>query len=348
MQAELDNAVGKVKAFWNRPEGTTGKVFIVAILAAFGYAFYKLLPTLLKFTQDVLHLTILAIVLFAIFAVLLNKQFQTAVNTLFKMAMRALTGMVIKIDPVSIVKDYIDMLKRQSEKFEQQMMNVAGQIRNLKNIISKNKEDIAHQMELASQASKKVQAGDESYKGSVAVKTRQAARKEKSVGKYVELLSKLEMIYKFLGKYKQAADLVIEDKQNEVENAEIEYKTIKASYGAFKSAMSIIAGKNDKRAMFEQTMDYIAEEISMQVGEMERFAEVSEGFMKNMDLESGMYEEKGMEMLKKWEVNADSLLLKPTEKEIIVGNSMLDSTSFTIKPTADSGNSSYDKVFNKK
>lgn len=338
MQTNLDGTIGKVKAFWNRPEGTTGKIFIVGLLAAFGYAFYKLLPTLLKFTQDLLHLTILAIILFVIFAILLNKQFQTAISTLFKLAMRALTGMVIKIDPVSIVKDYIDKLIKQSEKFEQQMMNVSGQIRNLKNIIAKNKDEINHQMELAKQAEKRVKAGDDNYKGAITVKARQAARKEKSVNKYTQLLQKLEKIYRILSKYKQAADLVIEDKQNEVENAEIEYKTIKASYSAFQSAMSIIAGKSDERALFEQSMDYIAEDMAMKVGEMERFAETSEEFMRGLDLENGMYEEKGMKMLEQWEAKTESFLLLPTEKVSINAN---------YEDVSQEGNSKYNNIFNK-
>lgn len=52
-----------------------------------------------------------------------------------------------------------------------------------------------------------------------------------------------------------------------------------------KSAMNIIAGNSDKRAMFDQAMESIADDVAMKVGEMERFMEMSSNFMDSIDLQ---------------------------------------------------------------
>ena len=90
---------------------------------------------------------------------------------------------------------------------------------------------------------------------------------------------------------------------------EQEHKAIKASHSAMKSAMSIMSGDPDKRAMFDAAMENIADDVANKVGEMERFMEMSANFMDSVDLQNGVFEEEGLQMLEKWEQESDSLLL---------------------------------------
>ena len=78
---------------------------------------------------------------------------------------------------------------------------------------------------------------------------------------------------------------------------------------AMRSAMSIINGDKDKRAMFDQALEAVADDVSQKVGEMERFMELSDNFMKSIDLQNGVFEEEGMKMLEKWEHEGVSKLL---------------------------------------
>lgn len=316
---ELNTALDKAKTFWNKPEGIAGKIFVILGVVAGGFGLWKLLPILLILAENTLNLVLMGIALFVVLYTVTNKQFLMAASTFFKMAMRSLTGMIIRIDPISIIKDYIVKLERQSEKFEQQMGRLSGQKANLRTLIEKNKRDISNNMNLAQEAKKRARTEEgepnPAMMSQITVKTRMAARRQNSVMKFEELLAKMNLLYNVLNKYKQAADLVIEDKKDEVKNAEIEYNAIKQAYGAFSSAMSIIRGKTNERAIFEQSMEYIATEISMQVGEMERFAETSQEFMQGLDLQNGVFESKGLEMLEQWEKQADSLLIKPDDKE---------------------------------
>ncbi|MBK6784296.1 MAG: hypothetical protein IPG79_11445 [Saprospiraceae bacterium] len=56
--------------------------------------------------------------------------------------------------------------------------------------------------------------------------------------------------------------------------------------------MSIIKGDADKRAIFDQAMEHIADDVANKVGEMERFMEISSDFMSSIDLQNGFLKNK--------------------------------------------------------
>ena len=48
-----------LKSFWQRPEGTVGKIALVIACLAAGYGFVQLLPWLIAAATDTLHLVLL-------------------------------------------------------------------------------------------------------------------------------------------------------------------------------------------------------------------------------------------------------------------------------------------------
>ena len=97
-----------------------------------------------------------------------------------------------------------------------------------------------------------------------------------------------------------------------------ERKAIHASHGAMKSAMSVINGDPDQRAMFDMAMENITEDVANKVGEMERFMEMSSSFMDSVALLNGVFEEEGMEMLEQWEKESTSLLLGEEKDQLLL------------------------------
>ena len=93
------------------------------------------------------------------------------------------------------------------------------------------------------------------------------------------------------------SEILLEDTKDQVKLKEEERKAIRASHSAMKSAMSIISGNADKRAMFDQALEVIADDVAMKVGEMERFMEMSSSFMDSVDLQNGVFEDQGMHCL---------------------------------------------------
>ena len=106
----------------------------------------------------------------------------------------------------------------------------------------------------------------------------------------------------------------MEDTKAEVDTRTREFNAIKASSNAVRSAMSIING-DSKRQMFDQSMQYMADNIGERVGEMEHFMDISKGFMDGIDLQNGVFEADGLKMLEDWEKKSDCILLPGDEKQ---------------------------------
>jgi len=132
---------------------------------------------------------------------------------------------------------------------------------------------------------------------------------------------------------------------------EQERKAIRASHSAMKSAMSVISGDPDKRAMFDQAMEATADDVANKVGEMERMMEMSASFMDSVDLQNGVFEEEGLKMLEKFEKQSTLLLMgdmKGTEFDLSSEEGTLDLNTPIQRPekqarNTDEGN--YDNLF---
>jgi hypothetical protein len=122
------------------------------------------------------------------------------------------------------------------------------------------------------------------------------------------------------------SEVMLEDIEDQIFVKEAERKAIRSSHSAMKSAMNIIAGNSDKREMFDMALEAIADDVSLKIGEMERFMEMSNSFVQSIDLQNGVFEEEGLQLLEKWEKEGVSLLLG-NEKDLLI-NKANSSTDF--------------------
>ncbi|MGB3798515.1 MAG: hypothetical protein WA952_01800, partial [Lewinella sp.] len=169
--------------------------------------------------------------------------------------------------------------------------------------------------------------------------------------KLEELYKKMEVLYRVLTKMYENSQILAEDITDQVAVKEQERKAIHASHGAMNSAMSVIQGDPDQRAMFDMAMENITEDVANKVGEMERFMEVSANFMDSVDLQNGVFEEEGLNMLEKWEKESNSLLLGE-EKSTLLLQANTDSEVLDLdapvpeRAKKTGGANQYDSFFN--
>ena len=174
--------------------------------------------------------------------------------------------------------------------------------------MASNEKEIEQNMKIASAAKQKNQESQ------VVLSTRKAARLQESNEKYGVLVQKMEVLYRILDKMQKNSEILVEDTKDQVKLKEQERKAIRAGHSAMKSAMSVISGDPDKRAMFDMAMESIAEDVANKVGEMERFMEASASFMDSIDLQNGIFQEDGLQMLEKWEKESTLSLLNPNSR----------------------------------
>ena len=304
--------VNKTKSFWSRPEGVTGAVFLAAMILGGGYLAVTSIAELLIFVQSTMGAFISLMVLGTIVFLALDGKSRALVGYMYKSVMRWITGLFVQIDPIGILKSYVDDLKSNLTKMNRQIAQLRGQMHKLQEIILNNKKEIDTNLNMASKAA------EVNKQAQMLLKSRKAGRLQESNMKLEDLYRKMEVLYRVLAKMYENSEILVEDVQDQVMVKEQERKAILASNSAMKSAMSVIKGDPDKKAMFDAALESIADDVSQKVGEMERFMEVSQGFMQSIDLQNGIFEEEGLKMLEKWENESVSLLLGGEKENLIL------------------------------
>jgi hypothetical protein len=300
------------KSFWKKPEGVTGMIFLAALIVGGGFLLFNIIPFLTIILENTLYLAGLLAVLGAVVYMILDPKMRNLIWYMYKGAMRWITGIFIQIDPIGILKSYVEDLEDNLRKMNKQIAQLRGQMHKLKETIVNNKKEIQNNLQLASQAKESEQ------QAMVILKSRKAGRLKESNVRLEDLYTKMEILYRVLTKMYQNSEILAEDVKDQVKVKEQERKAIRASHSAMKSAMNIISGDKDQREMFDRALEAIADDVSQKVGEMERFMEMSSNFMDSVDLQNGVFEEEGLKMLEKWEKEGVSLILGGEKERLLL------------------------------
>lgn len=302
----------KPKSFWRKPEGVTGALVLAGVVLGGTYLVATFLSSLLAFLATTAGLVVGLLTLGVIIFMAIDPKTRALVSYMYKSAMRWITGIFVQINPIAILKSYVDDLKDNLKKMNRQTTQLRGQMHVLKEMILNNQKEIKSNM---AQASKAKQTNKNAQ---MILKSRKAGRLKESNIKLEDLYRKMEVLYRVLNKMYENSAILVEDVEDQVKVKEVERKALMAGHSAMKSAMNVIKGDNDKKAMFDAALEAIADDVSNKVGEMEQFMDMSESFMKSVDLQNGVFEEEGLKMLEKWEAQSTSLLLGEAKEDLIL------------------------------
>jgi phage shock protein A len=304
----------KPKSFWERPEGVTGQIFGVALIAGAGYLLYQALPYIITLLQNTIYAVLLGVAAVMIGFVVTDKRFWRLGKYLYMSLMRKITQMFVEIDPIGIMKNYVRELQGKLVNMNKRIAQLNGMIRSCKEEIAKNEKVKDSALKMVNEAKKNGKATV------IALQSRKAGRMTDANLSYQDLLTKLELLYRVLIKYQDVSQFLIEDMQQEIDVKSRKKEMADAAHSAMKSAMSIIKGDPDSKELFNMANEYLAADYAMKIGEIEDFVRLSDSFMSSVDLQNGVYEAEAIKMLEDWEKNADSIVLGESKQLLIENN----------------------------
>jgi phage shock protein A len=296
-----------LKSFWQRPEGTVGKIILVLAGLAVAYGFVQLLPFLIAAATDTLHLALLIGSVLAILFVVTDRRIRTLAGLVFQSAVRYLTGLFIELDPIGILKNYITEMKKNLAVMDEQLANLNGSIRTLQNQIDANQKEADHSVSLANQADKRMAAGNlaqldqQQYMAAKLTNQRHAASLISINKSLTDLRDKLQALYNQLIRWRTTAEFQVTDKENRVSEEEMRRKALKKAYSVFQAAKKIFQGDPVANQIYDQTLEYLADDAGQMLGEMEDFNRLANKLMTNMDLETGAINDEAVKQLNEFQ-----------------------------------------------
>jgi hypothetical protein len=283
------------KSYWSKPEGITSLLFLGGVGALVVYYWSILVLFLVEVTRNTLYLGVLLAALAGLIFLFTSRDVRTAVFFLFKTMMRKITGTIIKLDPIAIMKIYISDLKDKREKMQGQINLLAGQLVKLNKKINENNEQIKQKFAEANKATEL--SHKPGMRETAQLATIEGAGLQEMNEKLFPLQRNMKTILEFMEKVNKSADYIIKETEIKVKLKEAEYQIVKESSNALRTAISIFKGNPDKKFYFDESMEYIQDDMSRKLGEMKRAMDLSMDFINGVDVQNGILSDKGQKML---------------------------------------------------
>jgi hypothetical protein len=282
-------------SYWSKPEGITSLLFMGGVGALLLYYWNIIAVFLIEVTQNTLYLGLLLAALAGLIFLFTSKDVRTAVFFLFKTLMRKITGTIIKLDPIAIMKIYVSDLKDKREKMQGQINQLAGQLVKLNKKINENNVSIKQKFAEANKATEL--SHKPGMRETAQLATIEGAGLQEMNEKLFPLQRNMKTILEFMEKVNTSADFIIKETEIKVKLKEVEYQIVKESSNALRTAISIFKGNPDKKFYFDESMEYIQDDMSRKLGEMKRAMDLSMDFINGVDVQNGILSDKGQKML---------------------------------------------------
>ena len=294
----MENSMGGLSkmggALGTDPFKKKGGTLGLALLAVAALLVVFNMGAIYEFAQNLLGAIVCTVASAGILYVAFDKKFRLALSTLYMIYIGRLLGLIVKMDPIAILKDGIKKMYQKIAEMEVSMGKLNGVRLALKDKIREKKSDLEDALDRA-------RAAENMGKKDVAlIEKRQVARLTDLTKSYIEMSASAEKWYEMMSKIAEMAKLYAQDSENEVDAQEERYKLIKLSHSAFKSAMSVISGNPDELALYNQAFQFVNDDIMGRVGEMDRVVNTAGGLMDKIDVEKEMFGIKGDDLINKY------------------------------------------------
>lgn len=287
------------KSFMARPEGKVGTFFSTALLVAGGgatlYYWALILPFLITMAANTLTLAALCGVIGLICVAVIDKRWRNLIAYGYKSFWRFITGVVIELDPIGQMRNFIDKLKSYTEDIDTAMESVRGSIEKLARQIAESESEKDHELKLASQAQK-----DPNLKSQVVLHSRQASRLAESNATLIPELEKAKVGLTRLVKVREHCDLTILDLQQTVKLKSSERALLLANHKAWSAIRKVMADGGDEREMFDRSIEFLNDDYAKKMGEIEQIVSATKSRMESQDLEKGILDDGALKLLDDW------------------------------------------------
>ena len=299
----------ETKKWWQRPEKWANFVG----LGILGIGIFMGLDTIMPMVQRVLQMvfqstlyavgtaTVVAIATWVITSKDLHKLAWYGYETL----MRWVTGMLIEIDPIAIMRTFVKDLRANMEDLKKSLGDLKGQQRLLEERIRSTVAEYETNMKMAQQARQNIDKAG--MRGALRVYSRKAGRRQESQVTYQGLLNRIKAHIALTEKIQQASALMIEDIEDTVQEETEKRRMIRSSHKAMTASKRILAA-NEQREMYDRALETVTQDYYTKLGEIEQFMEDSKHFVTTMDLQNGVYEEEALLRLEEWDKRSEALL----------------------------------------
>jgi hypothetical protein len=280
------------KSFWKRPEGPFGMVVLAGAIIAGAFGLYAILPFLISLLTDTLHMAALAAILVAILWLVFNPTFRTAVSNLFQNGVRFFASWVVETDPIGILRNNLDDMKKAKFSLDQTLQRFAGSDERLQRSIAAKSDEInnlghkaAKAQQMAAAAADPMEKERLQLEGQTFLE--QAGMLMQGVKQLQALEDQTSKMLKTFQHWSQIADSKIQRTENKVNFLAEQRKMILDAKATLGVGQQLLRGNPEQLKMVDMALDYLEDDTSRTLGEIKEFSRYTDKLLTDDQIESG-------------------------------------------------------------
>jgi phage shock protein A len=280
------------KSFWKRPEGPFGMVVLAALILAGAWGLYLILPFLISLLTDTLHMVALAAVLIAILWLVFNPTFRAAVTNLFENTVRFFASWVVETDPIGILRNNLDDMKKAKYDLDQTLQRFAGSDERLQRSIAAKTDEInalGHKAQKAEQLANAASDPMEKERLQLERQTflEQAGMLMQGVKQLQALEDQTAKMLKTFQHWSQISDSKIQRTENKVNFLAEQRKMILDAKATLGVGQQLLRGNPEQLKMVDMALEYLEDDTSRTLGEIREFSRYTDKLLTDDQIESG-------------------------------------------------------------
>jgi hypothetical protein len=278
------------RTFWQKPEGKVGVGILTALGLALGYAFVRLLPTLIQIAENTLYLAALVGVMALIYAmVFVWDRPRTLFFYALQMISRWVTSNFVEMDPVAILKGFVKQMKQRREVIQDRLGRIVGVKRMVEAKVAKSEKERQAALRLAQAA--KSQHDEDGLNAHAEI----AARRARDIEEYRSMAEQVEAIEKLLRRVLRRADYHIQTAEDEA-NQLADKHTITGAVASATAAAHGIFGDSDLAEVRDMAAERIRDDYEKRLGELQTLIDLTD-FDHAVDLNQMAFRQEGLAQL---------------------------------------------------
>lgn len=305
---DFSQMTATARSFWERREGTFGKYVLIGaalLLAGLGVFFWGIiLPFLIGVVGNTIQLVALIGVLLVLTSPVWSSRVRLFVNNAFQLAMRWGYQTLIAKDPIGMLRNNVDTLRKQGEEFDKAVSQLAGSKQRLESDIQSNTDAIAKDKSLCASAGAMAEkltgqlpqlAGNRKQEQALNIQRLQlqiqgykqsAGINLQTIRAETPILAETNRMYDQLCRLRDLAQFKVESLSQQADMYAKQRATILASQKALGAAGRILKGDPQQLAIVDQTIEYLNNEAADTIGAMNDFNRWSEKYLTDMDVQN--------------------------------------------------------------
>jgi hypothetical protein len=280
------------KSFWKRPEGPFGMVVLAALIVGGAIGLYAILPFLISLLTDTLHAVALGAVVVAILWLVANPTFRSAVVNLFENAVRFFASWVVETDPIGILRNNLDDMKKAKYNLDQTLQRFAGSDERLQRSIAAKSDEINNLGRKAAKAEQLAAAASDPMEKERLLLERQTFLEQagmlmQGVKQLQALEDQTSKMLKTFQHWSQIADSKIQRTENKVNFLAEQRKMILDAKATLGVGQQLLRGNPEQLKMVDMALDYLEDDTSRTLGEIREFSRFTDKLLTDDQIESG-------------------------------------------------------------